>query len=128
MKKVLVITYYWPPSGGAGVQRWVKFIKYFKDQNINPYIISVDPDFASYPVIDNSLINDIPENTNVYLTKTNEPYSFYRKINNNQTPYAGFANEGNTYLTMAKKLGADAVISKPIEFSALIAKVNELLN
>jgi glycosyltransferase involved in cell wall biosynthesis len=95
MKKVLVITYYWPPSGGAGVQRWVKFIKYFKDQNINPYIISVDPDFASYPVIDNSLINDIPENTNVYLTKTNEPYSFYRKINNNQTPYAGFANEGS---------------------------------
>lgn len=95
MKKVLVITYYWPPSGGAGVQRWVKFIKFFKDQNIDPYIISVDPDFASYPVIDNSLINDIPENTNVYLTKTNEPYSFYKKINNNQTPYAGFANEGS---------------------------------
>jgi glycosyltransferase involved in cell wall biosynthesis len=94
MKKVLVITYYWPPSGGAGVQRWVKFIKYFKDQNINPFILSVDPDFASYPVIDKSLINDIPENTNVYLTKTNEPYSFYKKINNNQTPYAGFANEG----------------------------------
>ena len=95
MKKVLVITYYWPPSGGAGVQRWVKFIKYFKDQNIDPYIISVDPGFASYPVIDNSLKNDIPENTNVYLTKTNEPYYFYKKINNNQTPYAGFANEGS---------------------------------
>ena len=94
MKKVFVITYYWPPSGGAGVQRWVKFIKYFKDQNINPFIISVDPDFASYPLIDNSLKNDIPDNTNVYLTKTNEPYSFYKKINNNQTPYAGFANEG----------------------------------
>jgi glycosyltransferase involved in cell wall biosynthesis len=94
MKKVLVITYYWPPSGGAGVQRWVKFIKYFKDQNINPFIISVDPDFASYPLIDNSLKNDIPDNTNVYLTKTNEPYSIYKKINNNQTPYAGFANEG----------------------------------
>ncbi|MEK9618615.1 MAG: glycosyltransferase [Flavobacteriales bacterium] len=94
MKKVLVITYYWPPSGGAGVQRWVKFIKYFKDQNINPFIISVDPDFASYPLIDNSLTKDIPDNTNVYLTKTNEPYSLYKKINNNQTPYAGFANEG----------------------------------
>jgi glycosyltransferase involved in cell wall biosynthesis len=94
MKKVLVITYYWPPSGGAGVQRWVKFIKYFKDQNINPFIISVEPDFASYPLIDNSLTNNIPDNTNVYLTKTNEPYSFYKKINNNQTPYAGFANEG----------------------------------
>ena len=94
MKKVLVITYYWPPSGGAGVQRWVKFIKYFKDQNINPFIISVDPDFASYPIIDNSLKNDIPDNTNVYLTRTNEPYSLYKKINNNQTPYAGFANEG----------------------------------
>lgn len=94
MKKVLVITYYWPPSGGAGVQRWVKFVKYFNEQNINPFIISVDPKYASYPLVDNSLINNIPDNTQVYLTRTFEPYSLYKKINNNQTPYAGFANEG----------------------------------
>ncbi len=96
MKKVLIITYYWPPSGGAGVQRWVKFVKYFNKYNIKPYIISVDPTIASYPLTDNTLHNDVPKETNVYLTKTFEPYTYYKKINNKkEIPYAGFANEGN---------------------------------
>ena len=95
MKKALIITYYWPPSGGAGVQRWVKFIKYFNKFNIKPYVITVNPKQGSYPLIDNSLITDIPENIEVFPTKTFEPYSYYKKINNKEIPYAGFANEGN---------------------------------
>ena len=98
MKKVLIITYYWPPSGGAGVQRWVKFIKYFNKYNIKPYVITVDPNSASYPLVDNTLSNDIPKNTPVYLTKTFEPYNYYKKINKKEIPYAGFANEGNPNL------------------------------
>lgn len=98
MKKVLIITYYWPPSGGAGVQRWVKFIKYFNKYNIKPYVITVDPKLASYPLKDNTLKNDIPKDINVYLTKTFEPYSYYKKINKKEIPYAGFANEGNPNL------------------------------
>ena len=98
MKKILIITYYWPPSGGAGVQRWVKFIKYFNKYNIKPYVITVDPNSASYPLVDNTLSNDIPKNTPVYLTKTFEPYNYYKKINKKEIPYAGFANEGNPNL------------------------------
>ncbi len=98
MRKVLIITYYWPPSGGAGVQRWVKFIKYFNKYNIKPYVITVDPKLASYPLKDNTLKNDIPKDINVYLTKTFEPYSYYKKINKKEIPYAGFANEGNPNL------------------------------
>ena len=94
MKKVLIITYYWPPSGGAGVQRWVKFIKYFSKYNIKPYVITVDPKLASYPLTDNTLKSDIPNGTEVFLTKTFEPYSYYKKINKKEIPYAGFANEG----------------------------------
>ena len=95
MKKVLIITYYWPPSGGAGVQRWVKFIKYFSKYNIKPFVITVDPKLASYPLTDSTFKNDIPEDTNVYLTKTFEPYTYYKKINKKEIPYAGFANESN---------------------------------
>ena len=102
MKKVLVITYYWPPSGGAGVQRWVKFVKYFNEQNINPFIISVDPKYASYPLVDNSLINNIPDNTQVYLTRTFEPYSLYKKINNNLKKY-NFIND-KYYLGLIQKI------------------------
>ncbi|MFQ3174086.1 MAG: hypothetical protein ACI8W0_001195, partial [Flavobacterium sp.] len=35
-KKVLIITYYWPPAGGPGVQRWLKFVKYLPDFGIQP--------------------------------------------------------------------------------------------
>ena len=96
MKKVLIITYYWPPSGGAGVQRWLKFIKYFTRLGIQPYVITVDPTMATYPVIDQTLNKDIPKDIFIYHTKTSEPYSFYKKLKSNkEVPYAGFANEGN---------------------------------
>ena len=57
MKKVLVITYYWPPSGGAGVQRWLKFVKYLRDFNADPIVYI--PENPSYPVIDESLVTEI---------------------------------------------------------------------
>ena len=53
MKKVLVITYYWPPSGGAGVQRWLKFVKYLPNHNYKPIVYTVEN--GEYPVIDDSL-------------------------------------------------------------------------
>jgi len=46
--KVLILTYYWPPSGGAGVQRWLKFAKYLPEFGWQPYILTVDPDYAAY--------------------------------------------------------------------------------
>jgi glycosyltransferase involved in cell wall biosynthesis len=94
MKRVLIITYYWPPSGGAGVQRWLKFIKYLPEFGWKPVILTVDPEYASYPVEDASLINEIPEGTEIIQTKSREFFTQYKKISgDNQIPYAGFANE-----------------------------------
>lgn len=92
-KKVLIITYYWPPSGGAGVQRWIKFAKYLTKLNVETFVLTVDPKFATYPQIDESLKNDIPESVKVFYAKTFELYSLYKKISTNkEIPYGGFAN------------------------------------
>ena len=58
-KPILIITYYWPPSGGSGVQRWVYFSKYLKKLGYSPIVLTVDLKSASYPAIDRSLINEI---------------------------------------------------------------------
>ena len=59
MKKVLIITYYWPPAGGPGVQRWLKFVKYLRDFQIEPVVFV--PENPSYPIIDESFKSEIPE-------------------------------------------------------------------
>ena len=53
MKKVLIITYYWPPAGGPGVQRWLKFVKYLPEFNIQPIVYC--PENPLYPTLDSSL-------------------------------------------------------------------------
>ncbi|NQU53265.1 MAG: glycosyltransferase family 4 protein [Bacteroidetes bacterium] len=93
MKKVLIITYYWPPSGGAGVQRWVKFAKYLSRMNVETYVLTVDPKNATYPQIDESLLKDIPKAVKVFYAKSFELYSLYKKLSSNkEVPYGGFVN------------------------------------
>jgi glycosyltransferase involved in cell wall biosynthesis len=95
-KNVLLFTYYWPPSGGAGVQRWLKFCKYLPQYHINPIVVTVDENHASYPVLDLSFANDISTELKVIKTKSFEPLNFYQKLSGRkQVPYAGFANETN---------------------------------
>lgn len=94
MKKVLIITYYWPPSGGAGVQRWLKFAKYLPEFGWQPVILTVDPQYASYPQRDDSLTNEIGPDCMVYTTKSFELYNLYKLISGKkEVPYGGFANE-----------------------------------
>jgi len=94
LKKILIITYYWPPSGGAGVQRWVKFAKYLPDFGIQPLVLTVDPEYASYPVIDESLLKEVSEKIKVFHTHSNEPFRFYKRISGSQEiPHSGFANQ-----------------------------------
>jgi len=96
MKKVLIITYYWPPSGGAGVQRWLKFVKYLSELYIEPIVIPVDENNASYQLKDETLQYDIPANVKVIRTNTFEPFELYKKITNKkEIPHSGFANEPN---------------------------------
>jgi glycosyltransferase involved in cell wall biosynthesis len=77
-KKVLIITYYWPPSGGPGVQRVLKFAKYLPEFGWEPIILTVKN--GEYPAIDNSLFKDIPENCKVFKSKAIEPTFLYRKF------------------------------------------------
>lgn len=78
MKKVLIITYYWPPAGGAGVQRALKFVKYLPQFGWEPIVLTVEnPDS---PVDDASLADDIHEGTKVYRTKSLEPFELYKKF------------------------------------------------
>jgi glycosyltransferase involved in cell wall biosynthesis len=82
--KVLIITYYWPPSGGSGVQRWMYFTKYLSEFGVTPTVITVDEKFASYPSKDitfNNLIKDI----GVHKTKTLEPLRFYSFLKSGKT-------------------------------------------
>ena len=78
MKKVLIITYYWPPSGGAGVQRWLKFTKYLRDFGWEPVIYS--PANPDYPVLDTTLAADIPLGIEQITLPIWEPYQFYKKF------------------------------------------------
>jgi len=94
MKKVLIITYYWPPSGGAGVQRWLKFAKYLPEFGWQPIILTVDPEYASYPQRDESLSSEIHPDCLVYTTKSFELYNLYKLVSGKkEVPYGGFANE-----------------------------------
>lgn len=78
-KKVLIITYYWPPSGGSGVQRWVYFSKYLKKLGYEPIVLTVDPEKATYPYLDESLVNEV-ENIRVITSDSFEPLQLYSKI------------------------------------------------
>jgi glycosyltransferase involved in cell wall biosynthesis len=91
MNKVLIVTYYWPPSGGAGVQRWLKFAKYLPEFGWEPVILTVDPQYAAYPVIDDSLNEDLPPDLRVYTTKATDYFAVYKK-DKTKIPSAGFAN------------------------------------
>ena len=78
-KKILIITYYWPPAGGPGVQRWLKFAKYLPENNWEPIIYT--PENPSYPLLDESLVKDVPKNIQIIQNKIWEPYQFAEKLN-----------------------------------------------
>lgn len=93
-KKVLILTYYWPPSGGSGVQRWLKFSKYLRDFGYEPVIYTAEN--PEYPAIDDSLFKDIPENLQVIKTRVWEPYILYKWLTFQKKNYrvrAGFLNQ-----------------------------------
>lgn len=94
MKRVLIITYYWPPSGGSGVQRWLKMSKYLPEYGWQPVIYTAEN--AEYPVEDPSLEKDICQEVEVIRRPIMEPYSFYKKflgMKKEQKVKAGFIDD-----------------------------------
>lgn len=78
MKRVLVISYYWPPAGGSGVQRWVKFSKYLPGNGWQPVIYT--PENPEMQSVDHTLEADIPADVEVVKRPITEIYSIYRRF------------------------------------------------
>lgn len=83
MKKVLIITYYFPPAGGPGVQRWLKFVKYLPEYSIQPIVYV--PENPSYPILDEALAAEIPKNAIVLKKRIFEPYALAGFFSKNKT-------------------------------------------
>lgn len=89
--KALIITYYWPPSGGSGVQRWLKFVKYLQDFGITPIVYTVEnPD---YVLTDKTLEKEIPDDIEILKQPIQEPNTILSKFKSKQQETsAGFLN------------------------------------
>ncbi len=77
-KKILIISYYWPPAGGPGVQRWLKFVKYLPEFGWEPTVFI--PENPSYPIVDETLQKDVPKDLKMIKTKIWEPYQLAEKF------------------------------------------------
>ena len=77
-KRVLIVSYYWPPSGGGGVQRWLKFAKLLPEHGWEPIVVT--PDNPDVPVEDQSLLHDVGDNIDVWRFPAWEPTRFLKNI------------------------------------------------
>lgn len=82
-QKILIVLYYWPPAGGPGVQRWLKFIKYLPQFGIEPIVYC--PENPNYPIIDKSLLNEIPKDVIVVKQPIKEPYRISKLFSKTNT-------------------------------------------
>jgi glycosyltransferase involved in cell wall biosynthesis len=104
VKRILIITYYWPPSGGAGVQRWLKFVKYLGKEGYEAAVYT--PSNPENPVDDNSLLRDIPTGIKVLQQPIWEPYDLYKRFvgkQKNEKINTGFLSE-NKKAGLAEKM------------------------
>ncbi len=76
MPKVLIVTYYWPPSGGTAVLRWLMFVKYLRDFGWEPVVYT--PENPEPQETDASLMNHIPAGLTIIKSRIREPYVFYK--------------------------------------------------
>ena len=82
-KKILIITYYWPPAGGPGVQRWLKFVKYLPEFGIQPIVYI--PENPTYPIVDENLVTEVSDQAIILKNKIFEPYQLASFLSKNKT-------------------------------------------
>ena len=94
--KALIITYYWPPSGGSGVQRWLKFVKYLQDFAITPVVYTVDN--PEYTLVDKTIQKEVPKNVEILKQPIQEPNTIFSKFKSKQQETsAGFLNPNPSF-------------------------------
>ncbi|WKK65199.1 glycosyltransferase family 4 protein [Lutimonas zeaxanthinifaciens] len=95
--KALLITYYWPPAGGSGVQRWLKFVKYLPEFGIDPVVYTVQN--ANYALTDESLNEEVPSEIEVLKEPIWEPNDFLSKFSNKEKQVsAGFLSSKPSFI------------------------------
>lgn len=95
--KTLIITYYWPPSGGSGVQRWLKFVKYLGKYDVEPIVYTVDN--PNYAIIDKSLQNEVPKTVEILRQPIKEPNNLLAFFGSKkQQTSAGFLDTNPSFL------------------------------
>ncbi|MGV0752604.1 glycosyltransferase [Empedobacter brevis] len=102
MKKILIITYYWPPAGGPGVQRWLKFTKYLPEFGYETYVYI--PENPSYPILDDTLAKDVNPKVKLIKNKIWEPYQLAEKLNPKNKAYKGGHFEKKENQSLLSKL------------------------
>ncbi len=83
MKKILVITYYWPPAGGPGVQRWLKFTKYLPEFGFQPIVYV--PENPNYPLVDENLVDEVSKGVQILKQPIKEPYGWASLLSKKKT-------------------------------------------
>jgi glycosyltransferase involved in cell wall biosynthesis len=95
MKRILIITYYWPPSGGAAVQRWLSFANLLAEKN-DVHLLTVDEKYATFQLWDESLVKAIHPAIHVHKTRTREPFKIFTFFFGKKSiPKPAFSNETN---------------------------------
>ncbi len=102
MKRVLIITYYWPPAGGPGVQRWLYFVKYFQEFGITPVVYI--PENAHYPLRDESFVTEVPQDIEILSQPVKEPYKFARVFSKKKTKNLSSGIIAKKNLSVVEKL------------------------
>jgi hypothetical protein len=120
-KKVLIITYYWPPSGGSGVQRWLHFSRYLAQLGWEPIIYT--PENAEAPIEDKSLIDPFTESVHVIKYPIWEPFEAYKALTGKKGKklQTGFLNEGGKQ----DKKWIQKAIKRPGAFTAKAKKAGK---
>ena len=92
--KLGIITYYWPPAGGPGVQRWLKLSKYLAREGVEIFVVTIDAEKATYPLRDEGLYADVDNGIRVIRTGTSEKFGAYKKVTGKKkVPFSGFSGE-----------------------------------
>ena len=92
--KLGIITYYWPPAGGPGVQRWLKLSKYLAREGVEIFVVTIDAEKATYPLRDEGLYADVDNGITVIRTGTSEKFGAYKKVTGKKkVPFSGFSGE-----------------------------------
>lgn len=85
MNRILIITYYWPPAGGPGVQRWLNFVRFLSE--FKKEVVVYIPENPDYPFTDESFVSEIPKNVTLVSRPIMEPYAWaklFSKTKSNQ--------------------------------------------